>query len=105
MEKENGEFIISRRDYLCDQYVHAWFFLVISTWIPHKTFFEFAYLEDSIHKTQKTNYHNNRQQKKENSVIITALLNENGSRKYKFVGTEWLNPQGDSVTHLSARGA
>ena len=41
----------------------------------------------------------------ENSVIITALLNENGSHKYEFVGTEWLNPQGDSVTHLSARGA
>lgn len=29
----------------------------------------------------------------------------NGSHKYEFVGTEWLNPQGDSVTHLSARGA
>ena len=39
------------------------------------------------------------------SVIITALLNENGSHKYEFAGTEWLNPQGDSVTHLSARGA
>ena len=25
--------------------------------------------------------------------------------KYEFAGTEWLNPQDDSVTHLSARGA
>ena len=33
------------------------------------------------------------------------ILSENGSHKYEFVGTEWLNPQGDSVTHLSARGA
>ena len=41
----------------------------------------------------------------ENSVIITVLLSENGSHKYEFVGTEWLNPQGDNVTHLSARGA
>lgn len=32
------------------------------------------------------------------------MLNENGSHKYEFVGTEWLNPQGDNVTHLSARG-
>ena len=33
------------------------------------------------------------------------ILSENGSHKYEFVGTEWLNPQGDNVTHLSARGA
>ena len=32
------------------------------------------------------------------------ILSENGSHKYEFVGTEWLNTQGDSVTHLSARG-
>ena len=31
-------------------------------------------------------------------------MSENGSHKYEFVGTEWLNPQGDNVTHLSARG-
>lgn len=74
MEKENGEFIISRRDYLCDQYVRAWFFLVISTWIPHKNFFEFAYLKDSIHKTKKTNYHNNRQQKKK--TVLSLLHTE-----------------------------
>ena len=39
------------------------------------------------------------------SAAMLALLNENGSHKYEFVGTEWLNPQGDNVTHLSARGA
>ena len=33
------------------------------------------------------------------------IFSENGSHKYEFAGTEWLNPQGDSVTHLSARGA
>ena len=33
------------------------------------------------------------------------IQSENGSHKYEFAGTEWLNPQGDSVTHLSARGA
>ena len=33
------------------------------------------------------------------------ILSENGSHKYEFAGTEWLNPQGDSVAHLSARGA
>ena len=33
------------------------------------------------------------------------IQSENGSHKYEFVGTEWLNPQGDSVIHLSARGA
>ncbi len=33
------------------------------------------------------------------------IQSENGSHKYEFAGTEWLNPQGDSVAHLSARGA
>ena len=33
------------------------------------------------------------------------IQSENGSHKYEFAGTEWLNPQDDSVTHLSARGA
>ena len=33
------------------------------------------------------------------------IFSENGSHKYEFAGTEWLNPQGDSVAHLSARGA
>ena len=33
------------------------------------------------------------------------VQSENGSHKYEFAGTKWLNPQGDSVTHLSARGA
>ena len=34
-----------------------------------------------------------------------CIQSENGSHKYEFAGTEWLNPQGDSVAHLSARGA
>ncbi len=25
-------------------------------------------------------------------------MSENGTHKYEFAGTEWLNPQGDSVT-------
>ena len=33
------------------------------------------------------------------------IFSENGRHKYEFVGTEWLNPQGDSVTHFSARFA
>ena len=35
--------------------------------------------------------------------IITALIRANGSHRYEFVGTEWLNPQGDSVIILSAK--
>ena len=27
-----------------------------------------------------------------------SILSENGTHKYEFAGTEWLNPQGDSVT-------
>ena len=33
------------------------------------------------------------------------IQSENRSHKYEFAGTEWLNPQGGSVIHLSARGA
>ena len=32
-------------------------------------------------------------------------LNRNGGQLHELDGTEWLNPQDDSVTHLSARGA
>ncbi len=34
--------------------------------------------------------------KKENGATITVLLNENGSHKYEFERTEWLNSQGGS---------
>ena len=39
----------------------------------------------------------------QNSVIVTASMRANGSHRYEFIGTEWLNPQDDSVIILSAK--
>ena len=34
-----------------------------------------------------------------------SILSENGTHKYEFAGTEWLNPQGDSVTPFVSEDA